>query len=805
MSFKYYKLYALIIWLFMLNFSVRSQTIFVYDLQSSEPIVDVFLYSSDKKTTGITDNLGMVDISDFDPSKIIHLQHTSYYTLDLTKARIEKLKFRIGMVENFVKLNELVISASKWEEKTSEIPNKIEIIKRKDILFSNPETSATMLEMGGEVYVQRSQLGGGSPMLRGFAANKILFVLDGVRMNNAIYRSGNLQNVLQADVNSVEQAEVIFGPGTNIYGSDALGGVIDIHMMQPEFTKGEKWTTTGHGLARFSSASFERTIHADINTSNEKWAFLAMFTYSGFNDLKMGNTGNDYLKRPEYVERNNGQDSIYQNDNQNEQKFSGYDQMNFIAKLSHKFSKDVSWKYNLYLTTTPDVPRYDRLIEYKDDVLKYAEWNYSPQQWVMNSLELDFNRKTKAYDNAIFTFAYQNVKEGRNDRKYRDNWLRKREENVNILSLNGDFDKKFNSNNTLFYGFEFAYNDVQSSGIKQNIISQEEIATPSRYPSGGSKYSQSGAYLSYKRNFNSFPATFQVGARYSYVTLSSKFNDTTSYNLPYDKISLNNGALTASTGIVYRPGNWQLTLNLSSGFRAPNLDDVAKIFDSEPGNVVVPNENLKPEYLYNIEFGVLKKIQYNASIQFTAFYSYLLDAMVRRDFTINGQDSIMYDGEMSKVQAVVNAGYATIYGGNLMFSIKISNHFGFKTALTYIKGVDDEGYGLRHAPPLYGNSSLVYEYNKIKMEINSYYNASVAYADLALTERAKPHLYATDDNGNPYSPSWWTLNYRLSYAFSNKFIANFAVENILNKRFMSYSSGIAAPGRNIILSFRYSF
>ena len=556
------------------------------------------------------------------------------------------MKFRIGMVENFVKLDEFVISASRWEENTSEIPNKIEVIKRKEILFANPETSARMLENGGEVFVQKSQMGGGSPMLRGFAANKILFLLDGVRMNNAIYRSGNLHNVLQADVNSIESAEVIFGPGTNIYGSDALGGVIDIHTLKPKFSStGKKWKTSGTGLARLSSANFEKTLHADINSSNERWAFMASFTYSGFDDLKMGSNGNDYLKRTEFVETIDGHDSILQNPDANEQKFSAYNQLSFVTKLSHKFSKSVSWSYNLYLTKTSDVPRYDRLKQYNGEQLKYAEWYYAPQPWVMNSLELDFSNKTKIYDNAIFILAYQNVKEGRNDRKFQSQWLRKRTETVNVFSLNADFDKRLNRTNSLYYGLELVYNGVQSEGLEQDIFNGEENPVASRYPDGGSKYFQSGVYLSYKKNFDRLPATFQTGIRYSYVNLNSLFDDTSFFHLPYKEIDLSNSALSGSAGFVYRPGNWQLTINLSSGFRAPNLDDVAKIFDSEPGNVVVPNENLKPEYLYNGEIGVLRKFDHKASLQLTAFYSYLHNAMVRRDFTLNGQDSIMYDGE----------------------------------------------------------------------------------------------------------------------------------------------------------------
>ena len=160
---------------------------------------------------------------------------------------------------------------------------------------------------------------------------------------------------------------------------------------------------------------------------------------------------------------------------------------------------------------------------------------------------------------------------------------------------------------------------------------------------------------------------------------------------------------------------------------------------------------------------------------------------------------------MSKVQAVVNTGYANIYGVSFLANIQVMDYLGFKTALTYIKGVDNEGYAMRHAPPLYGSSSLVFEKHAFKAEFEFVYNAEVSYNNLAPSERDKEYLYAKDENGLPYSPSWSTLNYRMAYSFSEKFAANMALENILDKRYSPYSSGIAAPGRNIIFSVRYRF
>jgi hemoglobin/transferrin/lactoferrin receptor protein len=709
-----------------------------------------------------------------------------------------------------VNLTEVVISANKWEANIKEVPNQIEVIQSRDIVFENPATTADMLSSGGLVYVQKSQLGGGSPMIRGFAANRILFVVDGVRMNNAIYRSGNLQNILQADVNSIESTEVIFGPGTNIYGSDALGGVIDVHTLKPKFGIDEKWDVSGHGFARLASAAFEKTLHADINFGNNKWALLTSISYTDFDDLIMGSRFNEYATRPEYVDRINGIDSVVPNDNINKQRFSGYSQLNFIAKIRQQFSKDVDWTLSFYISQTGDVPRYDRLLQYTDktqpnDTLKYAQWYYRPQQWLMNSLEMNFNKKTKIYDQSSYTLAYQHVREGRNDRNFRDDWLRQRNERVNIFSMNADYDKSLRWENFFFYGLEVVYNEVTSTGIEENISNGETEPVSTRYPDGGNDYLQAGAYFSYKKNYTETPLSLQAGLRYSYTGLNSRFEDTTFYHFPYSSINVQNHAITGSAGLTYRPGTWQLRFNLSSGFRAPNLDDVAKVFDSEPGNVVVPNENLKPEYLYNADLGIVKNFNEVAKLQLSTFFSYLVDAMVRRDYTMNGYDSIWYDGEMSKVQSVINTGSATIYGATLLFDWSIFQNLGFRTVLTFIKGTDDEGYALRHAPPLYGSTSLTYELNRFKTSIIAAYNGEISYENMAPSERNKAYFYASDSNGNPYSPGWWRLDFKGSYAFTQAFLVTFGVENILDYRYRPYSSGITAPGRNFYAALRFSF
>ena len=707
------------------------------------------------------------------------------------------------LCESYINLSEITISANKWEQESIEVPNKIVSITAKEIRFENPQTSADLLGRTNEIFVQKSQLGGGSPMIRGFAANRLLLEIDGIRMNNIIFRSGNLQNVILIDPNSLEGSEVIFGPGTVIYGSDALGGVINFQTKKVDFSDNDSSSLKINGLLRYSSASNERTGSISINYGQNNWGFLTVFSHSTFDDLITGSNRSskypDWGKRPEYVDYINGHDSIVSNSNVNIQKFSGYSQNNLLQKFSWQISKKVSLNYAFYYTKSSAIPRYDRLIQYEDNTLKYAVWKYGSQSWLMHSINLKSKKNTKLYNNMIFNLSFQDTEESRIDRKFNSTDRRTRTENVNVYSMNLDFEKDLAKDKALYYGIEGVINNVSSKGIISNIETLKTTPTNSRYPDGGTNYYSGAAYLSYKSKLSK-KIRFQSGIRYSKIHLNSQFI-TNPYNFSFNEIIINTGALNGSVGLVFLCNkNNIIRFNLGSGFRAPNLDDIAKVFDSEPGNVVVPNENLTPEYAYNCDISYEKIFNSKVKLNITVFYTYLDNAMVRRNFSLNGQDSIMYDGELSNVQAVVNTGYATIYGTSIGFSADITKHAALKSNISYSTGFDDEQLPLRHTPPLFGNLTFIYKAQRFKSEMYTNFNVGKSWDNLAPSEQAKTHIYTVDG-----TPAWITLNLKTSYQINKKLQANFGIENILDTHYRPYSSGISAPGRNFIIAIRGNF
>ncbi len=781
-----------------------AQTLVVKSASDNKPVENVALYNKSRTFSIYTNSKGIVSLDRFNPGDSIFFQHPSFKKVVYTKQMLNKLDLTIRLEKKIWMLDEFVISASKWEQNIHEIPNKIKILRNHDISFNNPQTAADLLAGSNEVFIQKSQLGGGSPMIRGFATNSILLVVDGVRMNNAIYRSGNLQNVISLDPHIIQNTEVIFGPGSVVYGSDALGGVMDFHTKRALLSTSEKNNFSLNAFARYSSANKENTGHLDFNIGLEKWASLTSISYSKYDDLKMGTIKNPDYQRYEYVKRINNIDSVFKNPDPNIQKFSGYRQINLMQKIRFRPNEHLDMNYAFHLSRLSDVPRYDRLIQYKNDLLKYAEWYYGPQKWTMHSIKARYNNPNPVFDALQFTVAYQAYEESRHDRKMWKTEIRHRTENVNAFTLNLDMDKEINERQDFYYGLEFVLNDVNSIAEKENIFSGEILPEATRYPDGDNKYRTAAIYYSYKNNLSDF-FTLNTSIRLNYIDLSSTLVDNSFYNFPFDKISLSTTALNGSAGMVFRPNEkWQINLNASSGFRAPNIDDVAKIFDSEPGSVVVPNNDLDPEYAYNIDLGFIREFSDKFHFEITGFYTFLKNAMVRRDFVFNGQDSIMYDGQLSKVQAVVNASSATLYGLNMNLNAEIQKNFSFKTNLSYTFGQDFEDIPLRHVAPFFGSTRLVYENQHLKIDFYVNYNGEKPFDKLAPSEQSKTYMYAIDDNGNPYSPAWYTLNLKTSYRWNEHFIIFAGIGNILDHRYRPYSSGIVAPGRNFTLSLKYT-
>ncbi|MGL4599000.1 MAG: TonB-dependent receptor plug domain-containing protein, partial [Bacteroidia bacterium] len=438
---------------------LAAQTVAVKDNATLQPIEKAYVYykpaSTGTTVAGVyTNTRGEATLSGVSTDSIVVL-HASYGRQAFSSKAVAAKKNTIFLVARSMMLNEVIYSVNKSEEKKSEIPYSITVIDAAQIQALNPQTSADMLANSGQVFVQKSQMGGGSPVLRGFESSRVLLVVDGVRMNNAIYRSGHLQDAITIDPNMLERTEVLFGPSSVVYGSDALGGTMLFYSRLPQLASNDTFELKAGAYLRFSSANNEQTGHLDFNLGGKRWASITSFTRSEFGDLRQGAKGipfqGDFGWCKNYVLTDeNGKDSMYVNDKPLVQKFTGYSQMDVMQKFLYRPNEHTYHLLNIQYSTSSDIPRYDRLQQYSGNTLRFAEWSYGPQNRLLASYTLNLNSdERKLYNNARFIVAAQKIDQDRINRRFGNLFRSRQSEDVVVVSLNADFKKNIGEKHDL--------------------------------------------------------------------------------------------------------------------------------------------------------------------------------------------------------------------------------------------------------------------------------------------------------------------------------------------------------------------
>ena len=710
-------------------------------------------------------------------------------------------------------LDEVLVSPSKFSESLREISKKVVSINRNTVELANPKTSADLLETTGNIFIQKSQLGGGSPIIRGFSTNRLVISIDGVRLNNAIYRGGNIHNVISISPMTIQNIEVILGSESVLYGSDAIGGVMNFYTKTPLLSETSNKKIKSNISSRYSTAALEKMYHFDIAYSAKKISFLSSITQSSFGDLRMGSNGpSDYLRENYVVTSLGDEDVIVENSDSKIQKFTAYKQLNLMQKIFYQPNENLKFDFGIHFSSTNNIPRYDRLIiEDENDSFVFSEWYYGPQKWLLINNQITIDPKSKKiFDVLKIGASFQNFEESRNSRKFSESNLNSRLESVDILSLNIDLLKKINYNSNIKYGVEFIHNGLESKAKSTDLINGFESLISTRYPNN-SFLKSFGAYVNFKDKIIQ-DLFLHSGLRFTFSNLKADLSQNNDYfDFPFGNVSLRNSALVGGLGLSWLRNNnniWKL--NINTAFRSPNIDDLAKVFDSAPGNVLVPNPELEPERSLGFELGSYFKTSNNIELDFSSYLTYLYNGMVRGDFVLeNGLTEIIYDGSLSQIQALQNSSRSLIYGLEFGMKWPLSQNLILKTQHNMIAGyeLNELPFSLpvRHIPPNYGNFHIVFKKGRLILDAFVNYNSEIPFKDLAESERAKAYLYAIDKNGNPYSPSWYTINVRTKYSFSEKINCSFSFENISDKLYRPYSSGISAPGSNLIFSLNYAY
>ena len=781
------------------------KTIKLIDLATYKPVANVMVSKADNSAVfGKTNEKGEIQLNLKELNFLF--SHPDYLSIVYSTEEIESSKYKVFINQNVNSFEEVVVSASKFEEKKNDVSQKIQVLRASEIAAQNQSSMADVLANSGNVMVQKSQLGGGSPIIRGFETNKVLMVIDGIRMNNAIYRGGHLQNIVTLDNAIMDRVEVVFGAGSVVYGSDALGGVMNFTTKSPVFSATDTVLVKAAAFTRYFSAANGFSGHADISIGNKRFGSLSSFTFSKYGDLRQGANRRPFVgnfgARPWYAATFNGVDSMVMNADTNVQIGSGYTQYDILQKFSFKQNEAITHKLNFQLSNSGDIPRYDRLTLESASKPKFAVWNYGPQKRFLAAYTLDFNKNNTFFDQARVILAYQAIEESRIVRKFNDSWETNNIEKLDIFTINADFFQKIKKHE-LRYGTEAFLNLVNSSAFAKNVATNTIRDTSTRYPDAGSSMRSAAIYATHTWEISD-KFILNDGLRFSYVGLNANFTDTTYFPFPFNSINQNNSAFNGNLGFVYLPSKtWRITANTSTGFRAPNVDDLSKVFESVPGSVVVPNPNLKVEYTVNGELGITKEILPGLRASINFYYTNLSNALITQNSQFQGADSIQYGGELSQVMSTVNAGKAYIYGIEGALAGQINKYISVLGTVNYTKGrivTDTVPYPLDHIPPVFGKFSVISSVNKLRTEF---------FVNYAAWKRVKDYNMIGEDNFSYATaqgmPSWFTLNARVSYSITKDISFQVACENILDQNYRQFASNISAAGRNFIFTLRGNF
>ena len=714
------------------------------------------------------------------------------------------------------RLQDVVIYANKFPTLSKNIVQRVVALTDKALIQQQANT-ADILTASGQVFVQKSQAGGGSPVVRGFEASRVLLMVDGVRMNSAIFRAGHLQNIITVDNMILDRVEIIYGPSSTLYGSDALGGVVNLFTKQPQLFKSNitskkaAWNVDGNLVYRYGNGQNEQRQHIDINIANNKWAYLTSFTNSSFGDLRQGNkrssTYPDFGKRFFYVARENNIDVVKDNSaSVNIQKLSGYNQTDLLQKLMYQPNENTTHILNVQISNSSNINRYDRLTETSKGLPVYSEWYYGPQVRNMIGYKLTKSNLNGYFQKLTTNVNYQHLEESRMSRRFKSNDKEYRFEAVDMVGLNMDLLHQGKSS-ALNIGVESYYNNVGSTAYSNNIATNVRSSIATRYSDGPTNMANYALYAQHTQ-FLKGNWVLNTGLRLNSVQLNANFKDTALMHFPFTDANQDNTAITGNIGMAYNgAAGLRVSFGASSGFRAPNVDDLTKVFDTRTGYVVVPNKDLKPEYTYNTELNVSKTTS-TYSIGASLFYTWFKNALVVDKFKWNNASSILYQGIMSDVYATQNKAKAIVYGFNVNGSANLTPNTILAATYTYTKGnyTNQKPIGLNtalpldHIPPSYGRIGLKQELKKFSAEIFTVFNGWKRIEDYNLNGEDN-EIYATKEG----MPAWQIWNINTSYQPTKKLNLSLQIENIADLNYRYFASGISALGRNYVVQARYSF
>lgn len=650
----------------------------------------------------------------------------------------------------------------------------------------------TLMEEAG-IFVQKTNHAGGAPIVRGAIGHQVLILIDGIRLNNSIYRSGPNQYLNMIDPRSLQQLEVLRGPGSIAYGSYAFGGVISATSISPPRSFDRNFIYNGLLLGRYGSADHELGIHGAIGGSMHGLGMRASLSYGNFGDLMPGGTLSNTAspEQRSFLTRTTDFGDVLTSGDSGRQAYTGY--QHFFA------NGDISWRIN---------PTWSLKLAYQR--AQHIQAGRSDQLAAKGSLQIYDNFRDLIYlrlhsklrpirTNMNFTLSYHRQAETVDKLTLDRTSFAQTKQAINFdqahtIGANWGGRSRVASWFSLSYGIDLDADFIDSEAKSRTTPQSDFKPTSANFPSN-TNYLTLGAYV--LASFSLWEWTPKNGF---YLHVGERVNGFFA-NAPardkFDAISFKQvgHAPYASLQFIVDP-SLQIAFSYTEGFRAPNLQETISIGDFGT-YFEVPNPNLEPEISRSLELTIRGRWQQRLQAWVTGYYSLWSNMITKKPGTYNGQNEV--DGK--PVTQLVNTAQASVMGIEAGASWNIIRGWSLSANINYSRGrsFKDDGSEapLSRIPPLFANISTSYRVSKHGF-IEIYALIADKQAQLSDSDKADPRI---PKDG---TPGWWTLNLRGGAYLSSFAQLTFSIENILDAQYKYHGSGVFAPGLNARLSLQLS-
>jgi len=649
--------------------------------------------------------------------------------------------------------NEINVTAQRFESQTFDSPQAVTVLSPKYIRQTAPRSTPELLSGTTGVFIQKTNHGGGTPIVRGLMGNQVLLMIDGIRLNNATYRYGPNQYLATVDPLTLERVEVTRGAGSVLYGSDALGGVVQLISRNPVFASG-KGTTSGNAYGKWMSAGMELSGRGEVEVNTAKIAFLGGFSARNFGDLLAG--GDLGFQQP-----------------------SAYQERAADARLRIKTSQNSTLTASYQYLTQYDVPIYYRV----------AQDNYQRYSFVPQSRTLGYLRWEKYSDNpwiqsVRLTTSLNRSVEGLITQRNNAASYSSGQDVVNTWGAVAEVHSQPATFWQIQSGVEY-YRDRVSSELA-SVDRQTGVVTARRGNfAGGSAMSNLAVFTSHVLDFSKFQLA--GGLRYNAITL--QVQDGTIRN---PRISPS--ALVGNVSATYKlHANHHLIVGANTGFRSPNLDDVSKLGNVEANVFEMPNADLSPEKTFTLEGGYkFRTNRFSGSV--LAYRTKLTDQIVRVKSTFNGEP--LYQG--TQVYTKTNSSESLLYGGEAEAEVKIISSVVLFGNVAYTYGQDESrNEPMRRIPPLFGRVGARTDFGN--------FNGRIEYVFAGKQDRLaagdKSDVRISSRLADGATPAWNVINLYAGYTY-RKIGASLGIQNLFNKAYRTHGSGVDGVGRSLWVALR---